>query len=110
VFSIAAERGFHCVALAGISDLAEIAMICALDTGVKVTAVVDANSTLSRFIGVQVVPSFDAIVGSCDAVLITDLQRTAELTEQASALFGIERVLTPRLILPPPRIPTGEVA
>jgi predicted transcriptional regulator len=110
VFSTAAERGFHRVALAGISDLAEIAMICALDTGVKVTAVVDANSTLSRFIGVQVVPSFGAIVGSCDAVLITDLQRTAELTEQASALFGIERVLTPRLILPPPRIPTGGVA
>ena len=89
LFSTAADRGFHRVALAGISDLAEIAMICALDTGVKVTAVVDANSTLSRFIGVQVVPSFDAIVGSCDAVLITDLQRTAELTEQASALFGI---------------------
>jgi DNA-binding MarR family transcriptional regulator len=110
VFSTAAERGFHRVALAGISDLAEIAMICALDTGVKVTAVVDANSTLSQFIGVQVVQSFDAIVGSCDAVLITDLQRTAELTEQASALFGIERVLTPTLILPPPRIPTGEVA
>ena len=38
-----------------------------------------------------------AIVDNCDAVLITDLQRTAELTEQASALFGAERVLTPKL-------------
>ncbi len=99
LFSTAAERGFHRVALAGISDLAEIAMICALDTGVKVTAVVDARSTLSQFIGVQVVPSFDAIVGSCDAVLITDLQRTAELTEQASALFGIERIFVPEIDL-----------
>jgi DNA-binding MarR family transcriptional regulator len=107
VFATAAERGFHRVALAGISDLAEIAMICALDTGVKVTAVVDAKSTLSRFVGVPVASSFAAVADACDAVLITDLQRTAELTEQASAQFGPERVLTPKLILPPPRLPNG---
>jgi hypothetical protein len=107
VFGIAAERGFSRVALAGISDLAEIAMICAVDTGVKVTAVVDSKSALSHFVGLPVVPSFDTIVGSCDAVIITDLQRTAELTKQASALFGPERVLTPKLMLPPPRVPNG---
>jgi DNA-binding MarR family transcriptional regulator len=107
VFSAAAERGFHRVALAGISDLAEIAMICALDTGVKVTAVVDGKSTQSHFIGVPVAASFDAIADGCDAVMITDLQRTAELTEQASALLGPDRVLIPKLILPPPRFPNG---
>lgn len=107
VFSAAAERGFHRVALAGISDLAEIAMICALDTGVKVTAVVDGKSTQSHFIGVPVAASFDAIVDGCDAVMITDLQRTAELTERASALLGPDRVLIPKLILPPPRFPNG---
>ena len=36
LFNTTAERGFLRVALAGISDLAEIAMICALDTGVQV--------------------------------------------------------------------------
>ena len=105
VFSTAAERGFHRVALAGISDLAEIAMICALDTGVKVTAVVDGKSVLSSFIGVRVAPAFDDVVGDCDAVMITDLQRAAELTEQAGALFGPECVFVPKLILPPPRFP-----
>jgi hypothetical protein len=104
VFRTALERDFHRVALAGISDLAEIAMICALDTGVKVVAVVDSKSTLSSFIGVPIASSFDSIIDSCDAVLITDLQRTAELTEQATALFGQNRVLTPNLILPPPRV------
>jgi len=107
VFKTAAERGYYRVALAGISDLAEIAMICALDTGVKVTAVVDEKSTLSHFVGVPVANSFAAIADDCDAILITDLQRTAELTGQASALFGAERVLTPKLILPPPRVPNG---
>ena len=107
VFGAAAERGFSRVALAGVSDLAEIAMICAFDTGVTVTAVVDGKSTLSHFVGVPVASSFEAIAGVCDAVVITDLQRTAELTERASALFGPERVLTPKLILPPPRVPNG---
>jgi hypothetical protein len=95
------------VALAGISDLAEIAMICALNTGVKVIAVVDGKSAATHFVGLPVVASFDAIADACDAVLITDLQRSAELTELASAWFGAERVLTPKLTLPPPRFPNG---
>jgi DNA-binding MarR family transcriptional regulator len=107
LFSTAADRGFHRVALAGISDLAEIAMICALDTGVKVTAVVDAKSTLSSFIGVRVTAAFDSVMDECDAVMITDLQQIAELAEQATSLFGPERVLVPKLILPPPRFPNG---
>src|ERR1700761_3593581 len=68
VFGMAAERGFTCVALAGVCDLAEIAMICAFDTGVKVTAVVDAKSELSHFVGVPVVRSFEA-AENCDAIL-----------------------------------------
>jgi DNA-binding MarR family transcriptional regulator len=107
VFGTAAERGFSRVALAGISDLAEIAMICALDTGVKVTGVVDSKATVSHFVGLPVASSFAAIADACDAVMITDLQRTAELSEQASAVFAAERVLTPNLILPPPRFPNG---
>ena len=61
----------------------------------------------TKGVWVPVAASFDAIVGRCDAVMITDLQRTAELIEQANALFGPERVLTPNLILPPPRVPNG---
>lgn len=106
VFGTAAERGFHRIALAGISDLAEIAMICALDTEVTITAVIDGKSTLSSFIGVPVTTSFDA-VDNCDAIFITDLQQAAELTEQASALFGAYRVLMPKLLLPSPRVRNG---
>lgn len=107
VFGLAAERGFSRVALAGVCDLAEIAMICAFDTGVKVTAVVDDKSKLSHFIGVPVAPSFEAVAGDCDAILITDLQRAGELATQASAVFTRERILTPKLVLPPPRFPEG---
>jgi DNA-binding MarR family transcriptional regulator len=104
LFNTTAERGFLRVALAGISDLAEIAMICALDTGVQVTAIVDPDATVKKFMGVPVANSFDAIAGKCDVVLITDLQRTDQLQEQACALFAPGRVLTPNLILPPRRV------
>jgi DNA-binding MarR family transcriptional regulator len=105
LFNAARERGLPRVALAGISDVAEIAMICALDTGVTVVAIVDDRVTLTKFIGVPVASSFEAIAGNCDAVVITDLQRTAELSEQAKAVFGQDRVFTPNLILPPRRVP-----
>jgi DNA-binding MarR family transcriptional regulator len=108
VFKAAAERGYHRIVLAGISDLAEIAMICALDTGVQVTAIVDDRMiTHKSFVGVPVVSSFDGIAGAFDAVFVTDLRRTAELTERASVAIGAERVLIPNLILPPPRSPNG---
>jgi DNA-binding MarR family transcriptional regulator len=107
VFAAAVERGFSRVAFAGISDLAEIAMICAFDSGVKVTAIVDASSALAHFVGVPVVASFEAIVGTCDAVVITDVLRAAELTEQASRVICADRVLIPKLSLPPPRVPNG---
>jgi DNA-binding MarR family transcriptional regulator len=106
LFNTARECGLSRVALGGISDVAEIAMICALDTGVTVVAIVDDQTTLTKFIGVPVASSFEAIAGTCDAVLITDLQRAAELSEQATAQFGRDHVFTPNLILPPRRIPS----
>jgi len=85
-------------------------MICALDSGVTVVAIVDDRAASTKFIGVPVASSFEAIAGRCDAVVITDLQRAAELSDQASKLFGRDRVFTPNLILPPRRIPSEKRA
>jgi len=94
----AAERGLSRIALAGISDLAEIAMICAPECGVRITAVVDHKSTQSQFVGVPVVPSFDAIDDTFDGVLVTDLLRARETFEAAVARIGAERVWAPGLL------------
>jgi DNA-binding MarR family transcriptional regulator len=91
-------RGFTRLALAGISDLAEIAMICAPENGVKVVAVVDAATKRAQFVGVPVVPSFDQIVGGFDAVLITDLQNTVQTLAMVLPLVGAERTLIPTLL------------
>jgi len=84
--------------LAGRSDLAEIAAICALETGVEIVAVVDAKSAVSQFLGLPVVSSFDDISGGFDAVMVTDLLTPQETVASAVAQFGAERVLVPNLL------------
>ena len=59
VFLTANARGFDRVVLAGVSELAEIATICALETGIGIVVIVDARSSLTTFAGLAVVASFD---------------------------------------------------
>ena len=94
----ASARGWTRIALAGVSDLAEISTICALESGVGVVAVVDPTASAARFIGLAVVPSFVDLPEPCDAVLLTDLKDPVKTLAQARAHFGAERVLVPDLL------------
>jgi DNA-binding MarR family transcriptional regulator len=91
-------RGFSRIAILGVSDLAEIAALCALDTGIAIAAVVDAQSELERFAGVPVVKSLDDIAEAIDAVLVTDIRAPRETTAAAIKRLGAERVLVPALL------------
>jgi DNA-binding MarR family transcriptional regulator len=94
----ARERGFTRIALYGVSDLAEIATICALDSGVTIVAVVDPHSPLQRFAGAPVMASLDEIAVSADAVLVTDMRAAGAAAKAAVARFGPERVLVPAIL------------
>src|SRR5262245_3282633 len=90
--------GFRRVALAGVSDLAEIAIICAVESGVQIAGVVDPSSSLARFVGYPVTTSFDAVPGSFDAVFVTAIKAAPETYRDAVARFGVERVFAPSLL------------
>jgi DNA-binding MarR family transcriptional regulator len=94
----ARARGYGRIALAGASDLAEIAAICALDGGFTITAVVDAAVMAERFAGAPVVRSMAALTPPPDAVLITGLHDTAANMREAVAKFGADRVVVPALL------------
>jgi DNA-binding MarR family transcriptional regulator len=98
VLRAAHGRGFNRVALAGVSDLAEIATLCALEQGIAIVAVIDAKSANDKFVGAPVVKSFAAMAGGCDAVLVTDLQATREFVAALAEEIGAERVLVPALL------------
>jgi predicted RNA methylase len=80
------------------SDLAEIARICALESGIDIIAMVDAHATAATFVGVPVVRSFAEVEGTFDAVVVTDLGAPQAVFESATALLGPDRVLAPKLL------------
>jgi len=96
--SAARARGLSRVVLAGISDLAEIATICAMNDGVQIVAVVDPNSSQSRFVGVPVLRAYEEVSGEFDAVLVTDLTAAFDTYSKAVTRFGADRVLAPAFL------------
>jgi DNA-binding MarR family transcriptional regulator len=98
VFEAAKQRGWSRIVLAGVSDLAEIAAICALESGIEIRAVVDAESTLARFVGLPVARSYDAAGTEFDGVVVTDLKTGGETFAAAVGKFGADRVLAPSLL------------
>ena len=98
LLATAEARGFKRIVLAGVSDLAEIAAICAMDHGAEIVAIVDAEATAARFVGRPVVPSFGQVPGEFDAVLVTDVKTARETHAALLAKFGADRVLVPPLL------------
>lgn len=94
----AREDGVQRIAFLGMSDLAEIAVICALDCGITIVAVIDGQSELSSFVGVPVRAGLDEIGGDVDAIFVTDMKDTFAAIEAATSRFAAERVLVPALL------------
>jgi DNA-binding MarR family transcriptional regulator len=98
VLGVARDRGWTRILLAGVSDLAEIATICAIDDGTQIVGIVDPKSTQTRFVGLPVYPSYGHVSGGFDAVVITDLQTPGDTYAEAVERAGMDHVLAPRLL------------
>jgi DNA-binding MarR family transcriptional regulator len=98
VLKAARAKNWDRVVLIGVSDLAEIAAICALEQGVTIVAVVDAKSATDRFVGAPVVPSLATVPGEFDALVVTDLQATRESVKSVVDQLDAGRVLVPELL------------
>jgi len=94
----AAARGFERVVLAGKSDLAEIAILCAVDAGATVVAIVDPNREGGRFGGVEAVGSYADVKGGFDAIIVTDVANAQSSYELAVEAVGDDNVLVPVLL------------
>src|SRR6185437_11132248 len=70
----AKQQGWSRIVLAGASDLAEIAAICALECGITIIATVDPQATQPQLMGAPIYRSFEDVAEDFDGVLITDLK------------------------------------
>ncbi|WP_454620118.1 winged helix-turn-helix transcriptional regulator [Bradyrhizobium cenepequi] len=98
VFQLARKRNFQNLVLCGRSDLAEIAMLSAVDCGISIVAIVDQNASETRFVGMQVVSDYERLVVPFDGVVITDVVNPSQAFDRAVSLYGSGRVLAPRLL------------
>jgi DNA-binding MarR family transcriptional regulator len=98
IFETLGGRGFNRVVLAGRSDFTEIATICALESEIKIVAVVDGGSKGSHFLNIPVVPSFHQVQDSFDAIVVTDLLNARATVTAATRALGADRVFVPRLL------------
>jgi len=97
LFRTARAQGIKRVALAGQSDLAEIAALCAIEHEIEIVGIVQKGAVNHEFIGLPVFPDFNALT-PVDAVLIADLVKPRETCEAVVERFGLERALIPDLL------------
>jgi DNA-binding MarR family transcriptional regulator len=98
VFETAKAAGFGRLLLAGQSDLAEIAILCAVETGMTIVAVVDPRSDASKFVGIDVVRSYAEVPGPFDAIVVTDVTGAQQTFDAAIAVCEESCVLVPALL------------
>ena len=98
VFELAKATGFSRLVLAGKSDLAEIAILCAVEAGVTIVAIVDPRREGSRFLGIDLCKTFGDVVQAFDAVIATDVTRGRASFDEAVEAVGADRVLAPALL------------
>ena len=91
------SRGWRRVALGGLGELAEIAVLCSLQHDVRLVAVIDDRVGRGEFMNVPIKSSIET-AGSVDAVLLTDVARPQSSYDLLSRSFPPDRILTPPLL------------
>ena len=97
-FEAAKAAGFQRLVLAGKSDLAEIALLCAVEGDVTIVAIVEPRGDGQGLVGVDAFKSYADIPEQYDAVVITDVSRAQIAFDSAVAACGAEHVFAPDLL------------
>jgi DNA-binding MarR family transcriptional regulator len=98
VFAEAKRRGWQSLALAGASEVAEVAALCGMEAGIAVQAVVDPEYDGERFVGVPLRRDFAGLDAKLDGIVVTAISNTQAMLTMAVAAKGAERVLIPSLL------------
>ena len=94
LLEVCSARGWNRIALGGVSDLAEIAILCAREYPVELAGIVDARTDEEHFAGLRVFRDLEAI-GPVDAVIVTDIENPQATFELTIKTLPPDRVLAP---------------
>jgi len=95
--AVCADHEWRRLGLLGTGELAEIAMLCALQHEVEIVGVVDANATGRSVLNVPLVKKTTGL-GDFDALLLTDSIRPQRTYNEMAAAVPHDRLLVPGLL------------
>jgi predicted transcriptional regulator len=98
IFRKAHARGYTHCALAGVSDLAEIATLCAIEANVKILGVVDASARVKELVRVPVYAALADLPDKVEALVVTDVRAAQRAWGDGVTRFGASRVFAPPLL------------
>ncbi|MBH63421.1 MAG: MarR family transcriptional regulator [Alphaproteobacteria bacterium] len=90
-------RGWRRIALGGLGELAEIAVLCSLQHDVQLIAVIDARVDHGEFMKVPIKSSVDA-ASELDAIVLTDVAKPQQTYDTLASKVPPGRILTPPLL------------
>lgn len=98
-FARAEALGWRRVALVGMSDLTEIAGLCALESEIEIVAVIAPEADRTSMLGVPVTADSDGLSQKCDGLILTeiDTRRTVQ-RQHASGDIDDLKMLIPRFL------------
>lgn len=97
VFAECRARGWKLLVLGGMSDLAEIASLRALDSEIEVVGTYDPHSERNRFVNKPVWHRMEDILPH-DGLMLTDLNATRLAHEHLLTVMPRERILVPDIL------------
>lgn len=98
--AVATARDWKSLVLIGRSDMAEIALVCALHHPLRIVALVDEviDGGERTFASLPLVPKIGAVAEPFDGALITHIAETQAVYDTVVAELGAGRVLVPDLL------------
>ena len=113
IFRSCAFRGWNRVALHGLTDIAEIAVLSANQHNVSIVGIVDSSTARTTYNGAPIVRSLSDL-DEFDAMVITDIGNPQARYEEIRERLATERILIPAILgvntdtdVPPRRVETA---
>lgn len=97
IFSACASNGLHRIVLHGLTDLAEIAVLCAKDHEVKLVSIIDPNSEIEAYSNIPIIKDLPDD-STFDAFLVTDLGNPQQQFDSLVDIYGANRVFAPGIL------------
>jgi DNA-binding MarR family transcriptional regulator len=97
IYTECQSRGWRRVALAGLSDLAEIAVLCAAEHDIELIGIIDEETEKQSFAGIPVVPDLSRLERT-NAVIVTEMEDPQAAFERLCGVLPADRVLTPSML------------